>query len=178
MDVYPISEDTLLILKNIRCGDEMLDMGTGNGEIAIECAKRGSKVTAVDIDPEAIDYARKRARKEGVRIKFVLSNLFENVQGKYDTIVFNPPYLPGEAKSIKDLQWAGGEYGDDITIKFLKEAWRYLKTYGEIYIILSSFNRLNEILKMPYRFALLDKIKLSFHEIYLYRAEKLKNGEL
>ncbi len=172
MDVYPISEDTLLILKNVRCGRDVLDMGTGNGEIAIECAKRGSKVTAVDIDPEAIDYAKTRARREGVKIKFIVSNLFENVQGRYDTIIFNPPYLPGEAKSIKDMQWAGGKHGDDTTIRFLDEAWKHLKPDGEIYIILSSFNRIKEILKMPYEFTLIDRMKLSFHEIYLYRARK------
>ncbi len=151
-------------------------MGTGNGELAIECARWGAKVTAVDIDPDALEYARNRVEMEGLKIEFIRSNLFENVRGTYDTIIFNPPYLPEEATSVKDLQWAGGKYGDDITIRFLEDAWKYLKERGEIYLILSSFNRINKILSMPYRFQMIESVKLSFHKIYLYRAKKLKDA--
>jgi len=175
MDVYSISEDTLLVLDNIRCGKKVLEIGTGNGAIAIECAKLGSSVLAVDIDKDAVDRVREEAKNKNLKIKARVSNLFENVKGKYDTIIFNPPYLPGNAKDLKDLQWAGGgKYGDEIILKFLKDAWKYLAENGEIYIILSSFNRLNKILKMPYKFEKIAQMKLSFHEIYLYRAKKIK----
>ena len=173
MNIYPISEDTLLILDNVKCGRNVLEIGTGNGAIAIKCAKEGSKVLAVDIDEDAVVNLRKLSKEMGLDIEVKLSNLFENVEGIYDTIIFNPPYLPGDARDLKDLQWAGGgEYGDEIIMHFLKEAWRYLNTDGEIYMILSSFNRIEEMRKLPYHFEKLKELKLSFHSIFLYRLRK------
>ena len=173
MKTYPPSEDTFLLLDNLRCGKEVLEIGTGSGIIAMECAKRGSEVTAVDIDENAIAELKKRAEEEGIKIHAFLSDLFENVTGKFDTIIFNPPYLPGDAKEIEDLQWAGGgEHGDEIIMRFLSDAWRYLKDGGEIYIILSSFNRIEKMKKFPYRFELLAELKLSFHKIFLYRLRR------
>ncbi len=173
MDVYTPAEDTLLLLDNLKCGDSVLEVGTGSGYIAIECAKRGSRVVAVDIDDDAINYAKKRAEEEGVSVIFKKSNLFEKVEGTFDTIIFNPPYLPGNAIDIKDLQWAGGgDYGDEIIIKFLKEAHRHLKKNGEIYIILSSHNRKSLIISHPYKFRRLASLKLAFHEIYVYQLKK------
>ncbi len=170
MREYPISEDTILMLRNIKCGRNVLDMGTGSGIIAIECAKRGSNVSAVDIDEIAVNKLRERVKKENLKINVIKSDLFENVNGKFDTIIFNPPYLPGNAQNILDLQWAGGgKYGDRIIIHFLKEANKFLNERGEIYIILSSFNRRKKIKEMRYDFELIDKMKLSFHEIFLYR---------
>jgi len=170
MSPYPVSEDTLLILDHLKCGKKVLDMGTGNGVIAIECAKRGSQVTAVDIDPKAVMKLKKIAEEENLKIEAFVSNLFENVNGKFDTIIFNPPYLPGNAVELEDLQWAGGgEYGDEIILRFLTQAKEYLKEDGEIYIILSSFNRIERIKNLPYQFELLATKKFSFHEIYLYR---------
>ncbi len=170
MREYPISEDTVLMLRNIKCGKNVLDMGTGSGIIAIECARRGSRVTAVDIDEIAVKKLRERAKKENLKVDVIKSDLFENIKGKFDTIIFNPPYLPGDAQNILDLQWAGGgEYGDKIIIHFLEEANKFLNGKGEIYIILSSFNRLERIEEMKYDFELIDKMKLSFHEIFIYK---------
>ena len=171
MPVYPVSEDTLLLLDHIRCGERVLEMGTGNGIIALECASRGSEVVAVDISGEAVDRLREEARSRGLEVQVLRSDLFENVRGKFDTIIFNPPYLPGDAKEMEDLQWAGGgEHGDEIIMRFLTDAWRYLNEGGEIYIVLSSFNRIAEMeRRFPYRFERLASMKLAFHEIYVYR---------
>ena len=144
-------------------------MGTGNGAIGIKCAQQGSEVTAVDIDPEALENVKKMAGERDLRIRVVHSNLFENVNGKYDTIIFNPPYLPGDAKSIEDLQWAGGgEHGDEILLRFLKDAKNYLEKDGTIYIIVSSFNRIAKIEEMGYTMRCIGRKKFAFHEIYLY----------
>ena len=172
-DVYPISEDTLLILNNIKCGKRVLEIGTGKGAIAIKCAEEGSKVIAVDIDKDAVEHLKRIVKERNLDIDVRESDLFQNVEGKFDTIIFNPPYLPGDAIDIKDLQWAGGgEYGDEIIMKFLENAWRYLKDDGEIYLILSSYNRIEEMKRYPYRFEMLKKLKLSFHTIFLYRLRK------
>ena len=169
MKTYPPSEDTLLLLDNLKCGKRVLEIGTGSGIIAMECARRGSKVVAVDIDLDAVRSLNNKAKKEGLKIQAFFSNLFENVRGKFDTIIFNPPYLPGDADAIEDYQWAGGgEYGDQVIMRFLAKAWRYLNDGGKIYIVLSSFNRIDIIKKYPYEFEKVAELKLSFHSIFVY----------
>ncbi len=169
MREYEPAEDTFLILKNLKCAGRVLDMGTGSGIIAIECAKRGRCVVAVDIDAVAIKKLKIKARNEGLCIDARVSNLFENVPEKFDTIIFNPPYLPGEPEDILDYQWAGGGgYGDETILRFLREAKAHLVENGEILIVLSSFNRIDKISGMRYRMKKIDEMKLSFHEIYLY----------
>ena len=173
MDIYPISEDTLLLLDNVRCGKRVLEIGTGNGAVAMRCAREGSEVVAVDIDEDAVKNLKKLSQEINLNVEVRVSDLFENVEGKFDTIIFNPPYLPGDAKELKDLQWAGGgEHGDEVIMRFLRDAWRYLEDEGEIYIILSSFNRIEKMKKLPYHFEKLKELKLSFHSIFLYKLRK------
>jgi len=74
-----------------------LDMGTGTGFIAIYLSKLGFKCQGVDINPKAIDIAKKNAAKNNVKVSFYISDLFDNVRGKFDLIIFNPPF--GNMKS-------------------------------------------------------------------------------
>ncbi len=148
-------------------------MGSGSGIIAIHCAKQGSEVVAVDIDEDSVNYIMKNAKRERVNIKVIRSDLFEKVEGKFDTIIFNPPYLPGEPEDLKDMQWAGGgEHGDHTIFRFLEHAGEYLEDNGEIYIVLSSFNRIELLNKYHFKFKQIAKMKLSFHEIYVYLLKK------
>lgn len=78
---------------------EILDIGTGSGCISIALAKNLSlsKVTAIDISPNAIDIAKRNANVNNVEIKFREVDLF-NIQkelqvSKFDIIVSNPPYV-------------------------------------------------------------------------------------
>ena len=89
---------------------EVLDLCTGSGAIATVLAlKTGAKVTASDVSAQALDVARANALNNGVKIDFVLSDMFEKVEGKFDVIVSNPPYIPTkdidllEAK-VKDFE--------------------------------------------------------------------------
>ena len=54
---------------------------------------RNVKGTAVDISEEALKIASFNAKELGVDIDFIQSNLFENVEGKFDILVSNPPYI-------------------------------------------------------------------------------------
>jgi len=77
-----------------------LDLGTGSGVIAVSLAKYlpRMKVTAVDLSTEAIKLAQENAELNDVvdRVDIVHSNWFENIAGKFDLIVSNPPYIPEE----------------------------------------------------------------------------------
>lgn len=84
---------------------KILDIGTGSGAIAISLAKyiKDAQVTAVDISVQAIEVAVFNASKNqvGERVRFIKSNLFANVDGTFNIIVSNPPYIP--KKDIAEL---------------------------------------------------------------------------
>lgn len=71
---------------------ETIDLGTGTGRLAIGAALMGSKkVVGVDIDETAIAQARENAVVAGVQVKWLVSDI-DAIQGKYDTVIMNPPY--------------------------------------------------------------------------------------
>ena len=81
-----------------------LDIGTGSGAIAITVKKNLPKVrvTASDISENALSLARENAIKNNTDIEFIKSDLFENISGKFDAILSNPPYIP--TKDIEKLE--------------------------------------------------------------------------
>ena len=88
-------------LKYLRPGKKVLDMCTGSGCILLSLLKMGAEKyymtnvngTAVDISEEALKVASSNAKELGVDVSFIQSNLFENVEGKFDILVSNPPYI-------------------------------------------------------------------------------------
>jgi release factor glutamine methyltransferase len=70
--------------------------------------------------------------------KFVVSDLFSNINGKFNTIIFNPPYLPSDDK--KHLAYDGGKSGRDLINRFMNS---YKSKVAEDHVVLlleSSFN--------------------------------------
>lgn len=80
----------------------ILDVGTGSGAIAIALARNlpFSRVTALDVSPEALEVARNNAKDLRAEIDFVEADIFQWApkEGEYDIIVSNPPYIPEEEK--------------------------------------------------------------------------------
>lgn len=117
-----------------------LDIGTGSGAIAVSLAKYGvKKVAAADISPKALDTAKKNAEKNGVEIDFYLSDIFENISGRFDAVVSNPPYIksgviPTLSPQVKDheplLALDGGRDGLDFYRRIISKAKEYLNENG------------------------------------------------
>lgn len=83
------------VLKILRPGMKILDMCTGSGCILISLLKmcQGVLGTGTDVSEEALKVAERNNAKLRVEARLIQSDLFENVQGKYDVIVSNPPYI-------------------------------------------------------------------------------------
>jgi len=79
-------------------GDQTcLDLCTGSGCIGISIAKlAGIRVTCSDVSEEALSLARENMELNEVEVKFICSDLFDQIPGKFDLIVCNPPYLTKE----------------------------------------------------------------------------------
>lgn len=127
--------------KNIKF--RILDIGTGSGCIAIELAKyfENSKIDATDVSQPALDTALKNAKRYKVedKIKFYLSDVFENVNEKFDIIVSNPPYIAFEdvnevQKDVLDFEPKTALFAEDKGLFFYKkiisEAKNFLKNDG------------------------------------------------
>lgn len=172
--VYEPQEDSFFLLdcleKEIR-GKKVkkaLEIGTGSGIISILLADRIDKITAIDINPAAIKYAKGAAKRDNVKnIRFLQSNLFRNVKGKFDLIFFNPPYLPG--KGEKSL--GGGKKGQEVIEKFLKQAGKYLEKNGEAIFLLSSHNQVGKLSKKYFLEKIAEK-KIWFESLYCMRKKQ------
>jgi len=122
----------------------ILDLCTGSGCLAILAAKafRASLVHAADISPQALAVARKNVARYrlGRRVHLVRSNLFAEVQGCYDLVITNPPYvsakamakLPTEYRHEPRLALAGGEDGLDLVARILEQAPAHLEPGGAL----------------------------------------------
>ncbi|MEM0449031.1 MAG: methyltransferase [Methanomassiliicoccales archaeon] len=138
--VYPPAEDTFLLLQcvpDVR-GKKVLEMGCGTGIIALNCAAAGAEVTAVDINPKAVQCTKSNAELNGLELEVVISDLFLDVEGRFDLIIFNPPYVPDMIRGEIERSWAGGEDGVRVLDRFLRAAPRHLNEGGEMLILFSS----------------------------------------
>lgn len=143
-EVYQPAEDTFLLLdylKELEPEGEMLEIGTGSGLVAVKMAEAGWQVTASDIHQESIRKAEQLAAEKNVEIDVINSDLFEDIDGEYDLVVFNPPYLPGES-DVKGRTWRGGEKGTEITERFLEQVGDYLSDGGRAVFVASSLSEI------------------------------------
>lgn len=88
-------EKTIKKLKNkFNKKVDVLDLCTGSGCIAITLKKElNSNVTATDISSAALEVAKENVKLNNVDVKLINSDLFNNIEGKFDCIISNPPYI-------------------------------------------------------------------------------------
>jgi release factor glutamine methyltransferase len=119
---------------------KVLDIGTGSGLQAIISAKQGGEVIATDINPEAIECAKKNAEKNGVEIEFRVCDLFESITGKFDLIIFNSPYLPEESAPAEKEPIDQSYAGAGKIKEFLEQYKKFLKPDGYALLVYSSLS--------------------------------------
>ncbi len=163
---YPPEEDTFLLLSAIENekGD-LLEIGTGSGYIAISYKLKNpeAEVWAVDIDESALEEAKENAKRNNASIIFKLSDVFENIDRKFDVIVFNPPYLPPDEMPPDNALIDNGSLE-----KFINEVKKYLKEGGRAYVLVSSLTPNLEILEKRGWKKIKEK-SLFFEKLFVYR---------
>ena len=145
--LIPRPETELLVEETLRrfaasSTIRLLDVGSGCGCIALSLAaeRPGWAITATDISSDALSLAKENGKRLGIKnVEFSESDLFENVKGKFDAIVSNPPYVDINEK--QNLQIELREYepetalftadgGMKVIAQLVREAPDYLKSGG------------------------------------------------
>ena len=139
-EVYPPSEDSIFLTESldIRIGEKVLEIGTGSGIVSIQCALNGADVVCGDINPRAVALARRNAAANGVDIDVRETDVYSNIEGRFDTIVFNLPYLPVEDEGELAKAWSGGPDGLGPLPRLLEGAPEHLLPDGRVVVVVSS----------------------------------------
>ncbi|MDI9632732.1 MAG: methyltransferase [Methanolinea sp.] len=137
--VYPPDDDTFLLLGAalalVSPGERVLEVGCGSGFISTGLLSRAN-VVGTDINPHAL----RQSREAGIEV--VRADLLSGIRGPFDTVIFNPPYLPtrGGERTGDWLDYAldGGEDGLRVISRFIAQAGRVLAPGGRILLLVSS----------------------------------------
>jgi release factor glutamine methyltransferase len=116
-------------------GSRVLDLGSGSGAGGIAAARRGSRVTAVDINPSAVRCTTLNALLNNVNLDVREGDLFAPVEGeRFDVILFNPPYYRGVPRDAIGYAWRS----PDIIERFSSGLANHLTPGGHALVVLSS----------------------------------------
>jgi release factor glutamine methyltransferase len=191
-EVYEPREDSFLLEKYVKkfARGFVLDIGTGSGIQAKTAAERADFVIGVDISQKALDFCNRFKSDKIIFLKSDMFSFFEKKRitlrngffgirdvknssfNKFDTIIFNPPYLP-EDESDRDIALDGGKKGYEVIERFLSKAKKFLANDGLILLIFSSFTDKEKIDRLIHENGFIDeeleRIHISFEDIYCYK---------
>lgn len=171
--IYAPEKDSYLLsksLEKIKNKDiKFFEVGVGSSIQLKKAEELGIKnIAGCDINPTAV----KQAKKLG--FDCIKSNLFQNVKGRFDLIIFNPPYLPedkGEDKESKTIT-TGGKDGGELINKFLIQAKKHLTKNGKIFLLTSSLTK--GINWKGYKKKKLAEEKLFFEKLFVWQVKPIK----
>ena len=114
----------LKVLLPLDLGNNILDLGCGYGTLGltIAVAKKQARVTLADVNTRALELCKKNADAYALsqRVTILQSDIYEKIEGPYDSIVVNPPIRAGKA----------------VTYRMYQEATQYLIDGGSLYVVI------------------------------------------
>ncbi|MCC5479287.1 HemK2/MTQ2 family protein methyltransferase [Streptomyces barringtoniae] len=156
--VYAPQDDTELLAESLReealpPGARVLDVGTGSGALALEAARHGAEVTAVDVSRLAVWTARLNAWLTRLPVRIRRGNLFGPVRGRtYDLILANPPYVPapdaGRGPRGPARAWDAGRDGRLLLDRICRDAPVLLRPGGVLLIVHSALSDPDRTLRL------------------------------
>ncbi|VVB83959.1 Release factor glutamine methyltransferase [uncultured archaeon] len=180
MTIYQPAEDSYLMSRILKeqipdlleknPNLKFLEIGAGSG-IHLETAKnlgiKKENIFSSDIDNKSVSHCKM------LGFNCIYSDLFENISRKFDVIIFNPPYLPEDSREPKSSRTAttGGKKGNEIILKFLKQAKNYLTISGKIFLITSSLAEDVDFKKLDYKAKEIGCEKLFFERLCIWELE-------
>jgi len=178
--VYQTSGDSELIAKSVKINKNeiFLEIGCGTGVVSIATAKRSKSGIGVDINEKAVENSKQNADMQGIKnVEFLKSDVFENVSGKYNVIICNPPFTKHDARDNIDRMFWDPE--DEMKRKFFREAGKFLKPNGKIYFGWANFADVD--VNLPFKLAeengyeLVNKFNKPFENDFTYYVFEFKS---
>lgn len=152
---FSVTEDVLVprqdtetlveeVMRYLSDGMEILDVCTGSGCILLSLLRysNGCRGVGCDISEKALAVAGQNAKELGISAQFIQSDLFESIEGRFEYIVSNPPYIrkdmiPTLMEEVRDheplIALDGGEDGLDFYRKITREATEHLYSGGMLF---------------------------------------------
>ncbi len=160
-NVYKPSDDSFMAIEALdkilasRSGSRLslLDMGTGSGILGLYAAKsrKVSDVVMADINPEAVELASANAKANAehlhAKVKVTKSDLFSEIDGKFDIITFNAPYLRPSPfdHGMLSRAWNGGKGGIAVSLRFFDEVMTHMKRNATVILLASSLGNMEKL---------------------------------
>ena len=112
------------------------DIGCGSGAGALSLGRRAAARVLADVNPRALELATVNAALSEIDAQFVESDLFTQLDGEFDLIIANPPYMrdPG-GRIYRD---GGGAHGEDLSARIVREALPRLAPGGTLIVYTGS----------------------------------------
>jgi release factor glutamine methyltransferase len=143
-DTEPLVQRAVSRMRERRGEGSVADVGTGSGCIAVAIAHYvpGVRVLGTDLDPQALEVARRNAARHHVqdRVELLLGDLLEPVPGHLDLVCANPPYLPegadlpAEVRAQPRRALFGGPTGSEVAERLLRAAADRLAPGGALLV--------------------------------------------
>ena len=167
--MYNPGDDSYLLEKYVRkfARGKVLDVGCGSGILMKAALTKSKNVSGVDIDDDSVEHCKK------LKLNASKSDLFSNVKGRFDVIIFNPPYLPQDENMKEHKDLFGGKYGWEVIEKFFSKVDDYLENKAEILILFSSLTnkkKVDSIITKKFKFEELESKSVGLMEkLFVYR---------
>jgi release factor glutamine methyltransferase len=143
-----------LSLKN----KSLIEVGCGSGLLSVLAAKNGAIVTAIDINPKAVDATKANSLANQANVIVKHSNLFQNLTQSFDYLIVNPPFYKKNPIQPWEFAWLAGQ-NLEYFVQFFSQLKTVTHSKSEIYMILAENCPLQEI------FSIATQHNYKFHQI-------------
>ncbi|CAM5457552.1 HemK2/MTQ2 family protein methyltransferase [Streptomyces avidinii] len=141
--VYRPQDDTRLVAEALAQepltpGAAVLEIGTGTGALALQAARRGARVTAVDVSWRAVATARLNALRQRLPLRVVYGDFASAAtSSRFDLVVSNPPYVPAAVLPMRgpERAWDAGPDGRAVIDRICTSAPALLRPGGVLLLV-------------------------------------------
>jgi release factor glutamine methyltransferase len=180
--IYVPAEDSYLMSRILReqlpvlllkkSNLKFLEIGAGSGihlQTVNSLGVKKENIFSSDINKIAVNHCNL------LGFNCIYSDLFENIKNKFEIIIFNPPYLPEDSREPKNskLNTTAGKKGNEIILRFLKQAKDFLEKEGIIFLITSSLSEEIDFEKLGYEAKEIGCEKLFFERLCIWELKTI-----